>query len=200
MIDAMLNRYIDKNDLLNNELEDEEFFDFDDFDDFDDFSDNEIIQKKDMMTKFNESHKKIPAKEFLEDYQDLDYILEDLEDMDEIMHHIVTELDGISLEDILDDIGMVFTRYSRFLNSFIDFYELSTSLVMLEGVLENADYSNMQEKHKEFVAEFIKSIFKDLSDWKEHVFIQQDAIDVFYINASSLNSCIQLEAFIKEHS
>ena len=37
----------------------------------------------------------------------------------------------------------------------------------------------------------------DLRDWKDHVFIEQDAVDVFYINASALNSCIQLESYIK---
>jgi hypothetical protein len=34
--------------------------------------------------------------------------------------------------------------------------------------------------------------------WKDHVFVEQDAVDVFYINASLLNSCIQLEALLKK--
>jgi len=79
----------------------------------------------------------------------------------------------------------------------MDFYELSTSLVMLKGVLDNVDYSIANEKNKDFIALYLKAILTDLTNWKEHVFISKDAIDVFYINASSLNSCIQLESYIK---
>ena len=46
------------------------------------------------------------------------------------------------------------------------------------------------------IIEFLRAIFSDLSQWKEHVFITQDAVDVFYINASVINSYVQLKGLL----
>lgn len=50
---------------------------------------------------------------------------------------------------------------------------------------------------KDIIANFLKAILDDLIDWQHHVFIEQDTLDVFYINASVLSSCMQLELIIK---
>ena len=207
MIEAMLNRYVDKyalkkqsnSNIINDEFEDD-FLDFDDFDDFDDFAGEETSIQKDMMDKFNESHKKVPASVFLEDYPNLDYILEDMSDFDNDIHTIVDFLDYDNLSAEIDTVCELLQKYSTFLNSFMDFFELSTSLKLLSGVLENTNLDKLDQKNKEFIASFIKAILQDLQDWKDHVFVTKDAIDVFYINASSLNSCIQLESYIKNNS
>ena len=197
MVGAMLDRYIDKSLLVETNEEEDDFMDFDDFDDFDDFTSDEMDTQKDMMDKFNASHRKVPATVFLEDYPDLEYVLEDLEELDESVYEITEHIIGVNLEDNIIDVNLILDRYSQFLNTFMDFYELSTSLVMLKGVLDNVDYSIANEKNKDFIALYLKAILTDLTNWKEHVFISKDAIDVFYINASSLNSCIQLESYIK---
>ena len=200
MVDAMLNRYIDKSALADEPDELDTFDEFDDFDDFNDFSsfDNEEANiQKDMMTKFNQSHQKVSAKTFLEDYPNLEYILEDIEDLDYDVDMLIESLDEHNLQEDMEQISSFLAQYAIFLNTFIDFYELSSSLNMLRDVLENADYSAMDEKQRVYVATFIKAILQDLKNWKDHVFVEQNAVDVFYINASSLNSCIQLESYIK---
>ena len=145
-------------------------------------------------------HKKIPASEFLKDYPDLTYILEDIEDLEHDISHVVDTLDASNIIDNLEELENILSNYARFLNTFIDFYELATSLNLLTKVLGKTDFNSLDDKALNFIANFIVAILKDLQDWKEHVFIAQDAIDVFYINASALNSCIQLESYIKNNT
>jgi len=187
MIDAMLSRYIPT-------IIDTDFFDLDD--EFEDL-DEDSIKKKQLMDKFNASHKKIDAKTFLSEYENIEYILDDFEDLEHEIDDLYFSIDLTNLEEKKEEVSVLFDKYSSFLNIFSEFYELSVSLKILSDIIYSANFSNFSDKDKGFIVEFIKAIFKDLGEWKEHVFISQDAVDVFYINASSLNSCIQLEKFIK---
>jgi hypothetical protein len=38
---------------------------------------------------------------------------------------------------------------------------------------------------------------EDLDTWKQNVFVSQDVLDVFYINASIYDSCISLRGMIE---
>ena len=195
-----LNSIDEKNDSSETTEEDDflDFDEFDDFDDLDDFNSDEISEQKDMMDKFNQSHKKVPASEFLKDYPDLTYILQDIDEIEDDINEIIDTLDVTNIFNKIDEVIYVFNNYERFLNSFVDFYELATSLNMLENIIKNTDFTKFDEKKLQFIVNFIVAILKDLQNWKEHVFVLQDAVDVFYINASTLNSCIQLEALLKK--
>jgi len=151
-----------------------------------------------MMDKFNKSHIKKSAKEFLKDYPDLTYILEDLNDLDEDIYNLIDYLNGDNIENHTDLIATVFDNYVRFLNGFVDFYELATALNMLKKILIEIDFNKFDEKSKDFISNYLIAILQDLQNWKDNVFVEQNAIDVFYINASALNSCIQLEQYIKK--
>ena len=152
------------------------------------------------MQTFNESHKRVPSSEFLKDYPDLYYILDDLDDLDYEVNEIIDCLDEANLEEDVYTIANIFESYSVFLNIFSSFYELSTAMQLLRNVLLNTNLENLDGKSRMFVSKFIVAILEDLQKWKDHVFIVQDAVDVFYINASALNSCIQLESYIKSNT
>ena len=217
-IHLMLDTYLEKNQNNSNKNVDnknfetkidneEDFFDLDEFsdfeefedlDDFDEFESNEISEQKDMIGKFNQSHKKVPASEFLKDYPNLTYIMQDIEDIEDDINEIIETLDSANLEEKIGELENILNNYSRFLNTFVDFFELASSLNILERVFEKIDFSKFSDKKLNYIVNFIVAILQDLQNWKEHVFVAQDAIDVYYINASALNSCIQLEALLKE--
>ncbi len=163
---------------------------------------NKVIEmdiKEYLNTTSNKSHKHIHAKVFLEEHTSIDYILDDLEDIEaDIENHIDILYDG----NLIQEIDVVITninQYSLFFNNFTEFTELSTALTMLADILSITNFSNINDKHMHLISEFIKAILIDLLNWKQHVFILQDAIDVYYINASLLSSCIQLETILKEN-
>ena len=152
-----------------------------------------------MIDDFNRSHKQVSAEEFLSEYDNLDYILLDISDLDDDIYELIDTLEANTLVENIANIIDILDSYSAFLNTFSSFYELATSLNILSNLLSKTNFTQFSDKNLIFITNFIKAIFKDLQDWKEHVFILQDAVDVFYINASSLNSCIQLENYIKKN-
>lgn len=190
-----------------NEEQDDEFMDFDDdseeFMDFDDDSDdfmdfdeeedkNGIEHSKELMDAFNDSHKKVTAMEFLEGYSENELDTEDLIDLEEELDALIAFLLFESkIEDKLDDIVYLLEKYNRFLYTFTEFEELSKVLYGLVELLKETDFNEVERK--EMASKFIVAIMDDLVNWKEHVFVLQDAVDVYYINASILNSFVQLK-------
>lgn len=198
-IHAMFHKYIDEIQRDQDESLDDDFFDFDDDMFEDDNGDDQTHVYNETMNSFNLSHKKVPANVFLQEYEEMEIenILEDIQELDAFIEDHIDILYEDNLEDEVEHINQTLEKYSVFLNSFNEFYELSTSLNLLIRQLKSTDFGTLSSRERNFIAEYIKSILKDLSEWKKNVFITREAIDVFYINASLLSSCIQLENFIK---
>jgi len=176
--------------------EEDEFMDFDDeeFMDFDD--ENEIDHSQELMNIYNDSHKKVTAKEFLLKYQEDGIDEESLEDLEEELDKIVANiLFDNNLESELSGIIYMLEKYNRFLYMFSEFEELSKVIYELVQLLKIIDFS--VNARIEMISKFIVAIIQDLVEWKEHVFVVEDAVDVFYINASILNSYVQLKDIIK---
>ena len=191
------NYYSDEMDKNHNFIEEEvdDFMDFDDSDDdFMDFDEEEdgIEHSKELMDAYNDSHKEVTAKDFLKEYSDVGIDTEDLEDLEDEMDRIVANiLFENNLEDELPDIIYMLEKYNRFLYMFSEFEELSKVIYGLVELLNSIDFSILSKTS--MVSKFIVAIIQDLVDWKEHVFILEDAVDVYYINASILNSYVQLK-------
>jgi CheY-like chemotaxis protein len=197
-INLMLDRYIKS--IIDNDMQEtnsDDFDDFFDFDEFDELEDKLEDEEKENMELFNKSHSKINAIEFLKDYDDLDYILEDIDEIDELLEEIVEFLDIDSFEKYKNEISNVFNLYATFLNSLSNFDQLATSLTYTKNIILDLDLTSVDNKKRSFVIEIIRAILNDISDWKEYVFVKKDAVDVFYINASAYNSCIQLKNLIQ---
>ena len=181
-------------------------FDLDDIDDgsmeFDfDLDENEededeIEHSKELMDAFNDSHKKVSAHEFLSLYKDDGIDEEELAELEEELDIIVSSiLYDEDLEGEVPEIIYILEKYNRFLYMFSEFEELCKVINALVELLNNIEFSSL--KRKKLVSKFIVAIIEDLDDWKEHVFILKDAVDVYYINASILNSYVQLNDIVK---
>jgi CheY-like chemotaxis protein len=179
----------------------DDFLDFDEFEDFDaleDSDDKVINTQKEMMDDFNKSHKQVSAEEFLEDHIGLSYIVDELNEVQTDIEECIDILYEGNIDSKIDDVISTLNQYSRFLNEFIEFQEPSMALTLLTRILETTDFDLIDDSHNHLISEYIKGILTDLIQWKEHVFVLQDAVDVFYINASLLSSCIQLETILKK--
>lgn len=181
-------------DTSKNKIEEENFLEQvslnDDFDDFFDFDDEDEIAVQ------TPPHEKVSAKEFLNEYENLEYILEDVEEIDNILDDLINSLDIDTLDQQKDDLKTALEKYITFLNSLISFHELSTSLNILIGHIEKIDIYKYDDLKRVYIIELLRAILQDISFWKEHVFIDQDAQDVHYITASVLSNCDQLERTI----
>ena len=181
---------------------DDDFFDFEDDDEFMDFEDEEIKEdgvehSKELMDAYNQSHKQVTADEFLELYSAFGYDVEELSELEEELDSLVASiLYDEDLEDKMPDIVSLLGKYNSFLYMFSEFEELCKVLYAMIELLNTTDFASL--KRKKMVAKFIIAIIEDLVDWKEHVFVLEDAVDVYYINASILNSFVLLKDVINK--
>jgi len=212
-IRAVLQKYLDKGinscieikpDIKEQETQsDDDFICFDDEDDgFMDFDinddvDDEVDEHSELMDEFNKSHKKVSASEFLQEYSSGEFDVYKFADLEENLDSLIASL--LFENDIaskIEDIIELMDEYRSFLYDFSEFDELSNVLGGFIDLLDNIDFEKVDRI--KIVSKFIVAIIQDLVDWKNHVFIQQDAVDVYYINASILNSFLQLKELLNE--
>jgi DNA-binding response OmpR family regulator len=184
--------------------DEDEFFDFDDELEDDSIEStqsssslNSDKQLKELMDKYNNSHTKISAATFLNNYDesltDSDELVDLIEEMDLTLSDIMFKKS--ITEDELNKIINILERFNSFLCNFVDFNELidvNQSLISLLLNLENVGTS----KNSKAISKFVVAILGDLADWIKHLFIQKDSVDICYINASILSSYIQLKDMV----
>ncbi len=193
-ITKIMNHYLRK--IIDHTIEDDDFFDFDDIEE----ESNTINNQQAIMEEFNQSHQKLTSEELLEEYDYLhDDIHLDLEEIDcLIMNNFSLEEDTLDLATLKKDIQEFFELFSSFLHQFSEFTELYKAISSLSEFIADLDLENFEEEEKELLGIYIKAIMMDLIDWKGHVFITHDAGDVFYANASLLNSYIEVKKLLQE--
>lgn len=192
-IHLMLDHYLEK--MIQHTTTEDDFFDFDDFDEGTDVLENQ----KEIMDKFNESHEALSTQDFLKEY---DYLLEeiplDLEEIDRVlMNKFNLDDDTLDLDASIGDIREFLGLISSFLHQFSEFGELDQAISSLVDLIRDLDTASLDANTKEMVGIYIKAIMMDLVDWKDHVFVDQDAGNVFYANASLLSSYIEVKTLLE---
>ena len=180
----------DKDEFLDfGDEEDDDFFDFDDDED-------DIEHNAELMDVYNKSHKNVTPAEFFQEYGEDGIDTEELQDLEDELDRVIANiLFDDNLQEEFPNIISLLEKYTRFLYMFTEFEELSSVIYNLTELLKNIDFSTSTKTI--IISKFIVAIIQDLIDWKEHVFILKDAVDIYYINASILNSYVQLKDIIK---
>jgi CheY-like chemotaxis protein len=187
-IKIMLDQYV--NITLLQKKENEFEFEFDD--------ECEISQEKqEILEEFNKTHIALSALEFLEDVENLDYLIEETNYIEEDINLIIDNLAVDNLESYIEPIVESINKYASILNGFESFYYLSVALRNLSTILVQIDCEIIPSQKMELVIVIIQAILEDLASWREHVFIKKDAIDVHYSNASLINNCMQLKELVR---
>jgi len=152
------------------------------------------IQEHDLelVSSYQKRHTIHDAKEFLELYEDWDFNVEDLNDLelslDQLMISIMMDND---FEAAMPDILNILETYNKFLYMFTEFEELSKVVYSLVILLRELDFDKISSQT--MISKLVLASIQDLVEWKERVFIAQDAKDVYYINDPILNSYVQLQ-------
>lgn len=189
----IMDHYLKK--IINKTIKDDDFFDFDEMEIESDTIDNQKM----IMDTFNESHIKLSTEELLNEYA---YLMDDIQlDLEEIdclvMNNFNLEEENFDLIDMKKNLQQFFQLFSTFLHQFSEFTELYKAISSLSELVNDLELENYEEEDKELIGIYIKSIIMDLIDWKEHVFVAHDAGDVFYANASLLNSYIEVKKLLQ---
>lgn len=152
------------------------------------------IQEHDLelVSSYQKRHILHNATEFLELYEDWGFDVEDLNDLelslDQLMMSIMMDND---FEGALPDILNILETYNKFLYIFTEFEELSKVVYSMVILLREINLETLNSQT--MVSKLVLASIQDLVEWKERVFIAQDAKDVYYINDPILNSFVQLQ-------
>ncbi|MFA6192172.1 MAG: response regulator [Sulfurimonas sp.] len=93
----------------------------------------------------------------------------------------------------------VLNVYVKAINNLFEFTALAYALSSLSVFMKNSAkvVSGDSEKIKMLIM-LLEHLGKDLTSWREHIFISQDTADIHYIDSSFFSSCMQIEAIIND--
>jgi hypothetical protein len=123
-------------------------------------------------------------------------MIEDIYFLEENIYILIDELYEDNLEQNREFIVEAFNSYSKFLKIFSEFLDIANVLDLLSISIVNVDFTQTKKNH--LISDFIKAIFDDLINWKNNVFVDKIAVDVFYINASLYSSYLELNKLINK--
>ncbi|MBU0719947.1 response regulator [bacterium] len=135
------------------------------------------------------------------DYSDMDNIDALISSLHEYEASIV-ELEGKPANEIIDNLISSTDAISTFLNiigrigSFEVAYEAGKHLIEF---IKNINASELEDStKKELFFDAYLSMFQDIDSWLEVVFINKEASNVNYFDASFANTCLELEAIFAD--
>jgi len=194
-IEAVLDKFFTKNYYAKEVNRSEHFINLEDIEQSTDTYDpNDTTKEHDntILDDFNTIHHKINAKTFIDSYDQWGITIDDLDDLelalDRLMMNFLMEN---NFEESMPDIINILETYNKFLYVFTEFDELSKVVYSILILLRDMDISKLPSQT--MVSKLVITTIQDLVEWKERVFIAQDAVDVYYINDPILNSYVQLQ-------
>lgn len=120
--------------------------------------------------------------------------LEEIAEMDELEKEMEDSLMLFEEEHSLDALYTIardIASYGRTIGMLVEFQDLSFSLNKLSGLLLNLSSPNF---HQRKIHLLLDGVLHDLTNWRISLFVEQNVIDIHYLDASLLSSCLQIEA------
>jgi DNA-binding response OmpR family regulator len=194
-IEAVLDKFFKKNYYAKEVNRSEHFINLEDIEQNKETFDDSLTSKEHdngILHSFLDQHKITSAREFIDSYDEWGVSIEDLNDLelalDRLMMNFIMEN---NFEESMPDIINILETYNKFLYIFTEFDELSKVVYSILILLREMDVSKLVSQT--MVSKLVITTIQDLVEWKERVFIAQDAKDVYYINDPILNSYVQLQ-------
>ncbi len=134
----------------------------------------------------------LSATEFLSDAEIDKDLLDELEND---INDVYEAVDTIN-DDTLKHTYIFFYGYSKMLNTLFEFKDLGYALSALIEFMKNVDFKGFDASKRKHLYVLLSGLITDLQQWKESVFIKQEAQDVHYMDASFFTNIKQLEIIL----
>lgn len=98
------------------------------------------------------------------------------------------------------DVSKVLLDYVAILDLLVEFEHIGFALSTMSKFIIEIDETLFDSSNvKKFVTMNLH-LLADLRDWRENIFIKQDANDIHYLDSSLLSSCLQIESIFSSES
>ena len=125
--------------------------------------------------------------------------IDSLEKTEHTLDDLIISFERNPSKDTRDLICNEFDKYYSVVELLSEFehliYAIKTLIEFLRSLGEDQFKS---DKLKDFVSQLL-NLLNDLSNWREIIFIKQEAIDIHYLDSSLLSSCLQLETIFEDN-
>ncbi|MCV6606964.1 MAG: hypothetical protein OIF32_02035 [Campylobacterales bacterium] len=152
-----------------------------------------------MLLRKSTADEEISAEEYISEHWN--EISDDVADMTEIEFEVEDALglfdSNPSLEN-LHKIGNILSRLSNKINNLYSFAPMSYALSSLSAFLTNITEESYRKANIRLLYNLISALLKDLSQWRQNIFLTQSAQNIHYLDASFLSSCMQIEAILSD--
>ncbi|MBE0497187.1 MAG: response regulator, partial [Campylobacterales bacterium] len=123
-----------------------------------------------------------------------------IEALEDLEYRLDTAL--IAFEDTpdtqhLEEVCQHFASYHEVLALLSDFAHLAFGISSLLAFLRNLHGQTLEPVKTQQLATLLLHLLHDLCEWRNQIFITQEAINIHYLDASLLSSCMQIEALFE---
>lgn len=120
-------------------------------------------------------------------------VVDELDEMEELegeMKEVLVELEEHFNLSSMHSLAGIYERYGRMIAQLMDFEDVSYSILNLSEFLLGLTTTEFNQKKMLIL---LQSVSEDLMQWRQMIFVSQEANDIHYLDASLLSSCLQIK-------
>lgn len=128
-----------------------------------------------------------------------DEVLNQLQELDELDHDFSESIYQIQEEKNLEgfsDMAGQLLSYANNIGLLFEFEDLAYAIRSLSNLLYNLDHNQLDEMKMKKIILFLSGIQSDLAEWRKLLFIEQNSLDIHYLDSSLFSACLQIELII----
>lgn len=143
--------------------------------------------------------RRISAKEYV---QDTPFALmgkiDQLEDQEEKIDFAISDFGNKPTKTNLSNVANHLISYNEVIHNLFEFQHLAFAIDSLANMLNRLEESKLDENSVKKMTSLLGNVLADLSSWRKAIFIDQEAQDIHYLDASLLSSCLQIEMIFED--
>jgi len=111
---------------------------------------------------------------------------------DKIDEALIAFEDNPSIEKT-HEVALAFNEYIEIIELLVEFTHLVYAIRTLSSAIDAITQEQLTPKEVKKFTTLTLHLVRDLSTWRENIFIKQEANDIHYLDSSLLSSCLQIE-------
>ncbi|NWF66881.1 MAG: response regulator [Campylobacterales bacterium] len=125
------------------------------------------------------------------------YQIDELKELDSELSDLLSQIEDENDINLLYQIALKFKQYSRAIDVFIEFKDLSFAIASFADLII-ATYNTIDDTKLKKLLRLMESVRLDLYDWRDRIFISKNTHNIHYLDSSLFSSCLQIEMILSQ--
>lgn len=124
--------------------------------------------------------------------------LQELQELDKEFESALYDLHEYGDLILLDAIASQLDVYAHEISLLFQFDDLAYAIRALSSLLKSLDKQKIERKTLNKLYTLLNGIQGDLASWRNAIFIEQNALDIHYLDSSLFSACLQIELILSD--